>query len=172
MTVWLLNPLCSIYRVAWPTMNIGSVLFSGALDDQNNLELTIDETYLPIRSGVWLTRLDSLTVTVKHPRASYHIAVSSSLMQSPQEISLMAPPPNDVPLKRVKVMKPTPLHVFCLERSTLVDEKRSVLTSREGSWFTFNNATPRVELQFRDLDDLRNRSMGLTVYGILLFQKA
>jgi hypothetical protein len=151
-------------------MVIKSVLFSGALSDKNTLELTLDETYLPIRMGEWRLRIDSMTVTMPEVGNSLHVALSISLLQSPQEVNVLPPPPNDVPLKRIKVVKPTPLYVFCLTKANSAYEKKPVLFTREGVWFNFTNGTPRVELRLQNLEDPRNKPMGLTVHGILLFE--
>ena len=160
-----MTPRCMLhlfYLTLQSGMVIKSVLFSGHLAAGNVLEVQVDETYLPLRFGEWRMRIDTLAVTLKNRGDSFHVALSCSLLQSAQEVSVQG--------RKVKQIRPTPLYVFSLPTAKEDGEKRNPLYARDGAWFNFTNGCPRFELQFRNLSDANNRETQLEVHGIILFE--
>ena len=113
-------------------------------------------------------RVDTLSVTLKSRGDSFHLSLLCSLIQSPQEVTLL--PPSEQRGQKVKQVRPTPLYVICLTTAKENLEKRNVLYTQDGAWFNFTNGSPQFKLQFRNLNDNFNRETQLEVHGILLFE--
>jgi hypothetical protein len=148
-------------------MVVKCVLFSGKLDDSNNLKVTVDEAHCPLRFGNWLMRIDTLTVTVPKQGQSFHLSVACSLMQSAQHVNVEQ---ERGVVKKIKQMRATPMYVLCVTQAARADDKKALLFARNSVWHGFTNGTPEFYLQFRDLDDVKNNEMKLSVHGIIHFQ--